>query len=73
MGEVRGPRQPEISHDAMKIGCGSDAGRQLSEDLDRVLCVPKTLSVLISHKNRLTPAHHDRAAVFRNGRLRKSP
>ena len=33
------------------------------------LCVPKILSALISRKNRLTSAHHDRAAVFRNGRL----
>src|SRR5664279_146340 len=34
-----------------------------------LLCVPKTSSALISRKNRLTSAHHDRAAVFRNGRL----
>jgi hypothetical protein len=33
------------------------------------LCVPKTSSVLISRRNRLTSGHHDRAAMFRNGRL----
>ena len=33
------------------------------------VCVPNILSALISRKNRLTSAHHDRAAVFRNGRL----
>jgi hypothetical protein len=32
-------------------------------------CVPKTSSALISRTNRLTSAHHDRAGVFRNGRL----
>jgi outer membrane immunogenic protein len=37
--------------------------------LPGILCVPKTSSALISRKNRLTSAHHDRAAVFRNGRL----
>jgi hypothetical protein len=33
------------------------------------LCVPKTSSALIGRKNRLTSMHHDRAAVFGNGRL----
>ena len=33
------------------------------------LCVPKTLSALIRGGNRLTSAHHDRAAMFRAGRL----
>ena len=33
------------------------------------MCVPRTSSALISRRNRLTSAHHDRAAVFRNGRL----
>jgi NAD(P)-dependent dehydrogenase (short-subunit alcohol dehydrogenase family) len=33
------------------------------------VCVPETSSALISRKNRLTSAHHDRAAVFRDGRL----
>jgi len=33
------------------------------------LCVPKTLCALISGGNRLTSAHHDRAAMFRAGRL----
>jgi hypothetical protein len=33
------------------------------------LCVPKISSALISRKNRLTSAQHDRAPVFRNGRL----
>ena len=37
-----------------------------------VVCVPKILSALISRKNRLTSAHHDRAAVFRNGRLSRA-
>jgi hypothetical protein len=37
--------------------------------IDQTLCVPKILSALISRKNRLTSAHHDRAAVFSNGRL----
>ena len=34
---------------------------------NRAVCVPKTSSV--SRTNRLTSAHHDRAAVFRNGHL----
>jgi hypothetical protein len=29
------------------------------------LCVPKTLSVLISRRNRLMSAHHNRADMFR--------
>jgi hypothetical protein len=33
------------------------------------LCVAKTSSALISRKNNLTSAHHDRAAMFRTGRL----
>src|SRR5450631_1386318 len=33
------------------------------------LCVPRTSSALISRRNRLTSAHHDRAAGFRTGRL----
>jgi hypothetical protein len=33
------------------------------------LCVPKTSSVLISRRNRLTSAHHDRAVKFHAGRL----
>jgi DNA-binding transcriptional LysR family regulator len=33
------------------------------------VCVPKTSSVLISRRNRLTSAHHDRATMFRTGRL----
>ena len=32
------------------------------------LCVPRTSFVLISRENRLTSAHHDRAAMFRTGR-----
>jgi hypothetical protein len=31
------------------------------------LCVPKTPSVLISGRNRLTSAHYDRADMFRPG------
>jgi hypothetical protein len=31
------------------------------------VCVPRTSSALISRKNHLTSAHHDRAAVFRYG------
>src|SRR5450631_1702074 len=30
------------------------------------LCVPRTSSALISRRNRLTSAHHNRAAMFRN-------
>ena len=37
--------------------------------MHRQLCVPKTSAALISRKNRLTSAEHDRAAVFRTGRL----
>src|ERR1039457_3412911 len=33
------------------------------------VCVPRTSSALISRRNRLTSAHHDRAAMFRTGRL----
>ena len=33
------------------------------------LCVPRTSSVLISRRNRLTSAHYDRAAMFGTGRL----
>ena len=33
------------------------------------LCVPRTSSALISRRNRLTSARHDRAAGFRTGRL----
>ena len=33
------------------------------------VCVPRTSSALISRDNRLTSAHHDRAAMFRTGRL----
>ena len=36
------------------------------------LCVQKTLSVLISRRNRLTSAHHDCAAVFRNFRVSRA-
>ena len=35
----------------------------------RPLCVPRTSSVLISRRNRLTSAHHDCAAMFRTDRL----
>ena len=35
----------------------------------RRLCVPRTSSVLISRRNRLTSAHHDCAAMFRTDRL----
>ena len=44
-------------------------GRARKSRRTYALCVPKILSALISRKNRLTSAHHDRAAVFRNGRL----
>ena len=36
--------------------------------MDPPLCVPKTLSVLITRRNRLTSAYHDCAARFRIGR-----
>jgi hypothetical protein len=36
---------------------------------DLLVCVPRTSSVLISRRNRLTSAHHDRAAKFHAGRL----
>ena len=42
-----------------------DALKSTREDL----CVPRTLSALISRKNRLTSAHYDRAAMFRAGSL----
>src|ERR1700690_1017925 len=35
----------------------------------KAVCVPRTSSALISRRNRLTSAHHDRAAGFRTGRL----
>jgi hypothetical protein len=38
-------------------------------NMEVTLCVPKTLSVLIGGGNHLTSAHHDRAAMFRTGRL----
>jgi len=38
-------------------------------EVNEVLCVPKTSSVLISRRNRLASAHHDRATMFRTGRL----
>src|SRR6266566_1706614 len=41
-------------------------------NIDRLIfagvCVPITSSALISRKNRLTSAQHDRAAMFRTGR-----
>ena len=40
----------------------------LGEIIPQALCVPKTLSVLIARRNRLTSAHHDCAARFRIGR-----
>ena len=36
---------------------------------DETLCVPRTSSVLIRRRNRLTLAHHDLATMFRTGHL----
>jgi hypothetical protein len=33
------------------------------------VCVPKTLSVLIGRRSRLTSAQHERTAMFRSGHL----
>src|SRR5664280_3351900 len=44
-------------------------GGAFRKDPPQVLCVPKTLSALISRRNHLTSVDHIRTVLFRTGRL----
>src|SRR5665811_467558 len=66
---VRQPLRRQKRMTIFAICLHNDCKREENGDARIPLCVPKTSFALISRKNRLTSAHHDRAAVFRNGRL----
>jgi TRAP-type C4-dicarboxylate transport system permease small subunit len=55
---------------AVSISAATRAGTHLAADaMAQHLCVPKTLSALISRRNRLTSDDNVRPALFRPGRL----
>jgi len=55
--------------DCVEVFVGERFVDERPEVLGWLLCVPRTSSVLISRRNRLTSAHYDRAAMFGTGRL----
>ena len=58
--KTRNPRGAAVSAIALRI---------YASLVRRWLCVPRTSSVLISRRNHLTSAHHDRATMFCAGRI----
>jgi hypothetical protein len=68
IGRAFGKPSSSIYNQVAPHGGIRPAARRRSR-LALTLCVPKTSSALICRRNRLSSAHHDRAAVFRNGRL----
>jgi hypothetical protein len=66
--EIRAERELRFASGLQEEFMEGIVGARLG-DVQRPVCVPKTSSVLISRRNRLTSAHHDRATMFRTGRL----